>query len=555
MPVDSMKEYLSIAMFGENCYTYMINRHGRRLYKQTFSDRFIEEFNVLSALKNDTFLMGGTLEGLYDAVEEEQQFCAEYRDADSKDTYFVSTVPVQGSDWTVLLFVPTKVLGVQTGQFMNSVVHYFISIAVEVIIIVFCLIFTVVRNTSDRKIMEQQKQSNLLLEHAMEKANSANAAKSEFLSHMSHDIRTPINGIIGMSHIALKNRHDADRMADCIHKIQGAADHLLTLINDVLDMSKIESGKVVVSHDPVDVCALLDNCVSIIGGQLISRNLNFRKDFGEFSHPYVYGDELHLRQVLINILGNAVKFTPDGGSVVFRATEVLVTDNKVRYRIEVEDTGIGISEEFQHKIFEEFSQETSQGRSTYQGTGLGMAISKKLVELMGGQISVRSRLGEGTCFTVDIKFDINHAGMITGDVLEPMSLQGVKVLLVEDNELNMEIAEEILQDEGVVVTKAMDGQEAVEKFTKSSKGTFDIILMDVMMPVMNGLDATRAIRSSGHVEAETIPIVAMTANAYKEDVQAAMDAGMNAHVAKPINIDLFLSVVEKYTKHNAQWGK
>jgi CheY-like chemotaxis protein len=358
-----------------------------------------------------------------------------------------------------------------------------------------------------------------------------------------------------MSHIALKNVTDRSRVEDCIHKIQGAADHLLTLINDVLDMSKIESGKVVMSSNPMNIQELLDNCVSIIDGQLLSRNLRFYADFGEIAHPYVYGDELHMRQVLINILGNAVKFTPDGGMIYFRATEVLSTEHQVHFRFEVEDTGIGISEEFQSKIFEEFAQENDQIRTNYQGTGLGMAISKNFVEMMGGKISVRSKLGEGTCFRVDMKYEINKAGQVVDEPREPMSLKGVKVLLVEDNELNMEIAEEILEDEGVIVTKAVDGQEAVDKFVKSSRGTFDIILMDIMMPVMNGLDAAKTIRSSAHAEAGTIPIVAMTANAYKEDVQAALDAGMNAHIAKPINIDVFLSVVEKYTRYNNGWKR
>jgi signal transduction histidine kinase/CheY-like chemotaxis protein len=450
----------------------------------------------------------------------------------------------------VLLFVPTEVLGVQNGQFTLSVIRYLSVIAVAVVIIFGCLVVVFVTNSSDRRMMEQQRENNRLLEDAMEKANSANRAKSEFLSHMSHDIRTPINGIIGMSHIAMKNKGDEKRVQDCIHKIQGAADHLLTLINDVLDMSQIESGKVVMAHEPMDVRSLIDNCVSIIGGQLLSRNLEFKREFGLFRHPYVYGDELHLRQVLINILGNAVKFTSDEGTITFRATETSFSSGKVCYRFEVEDTGIGISEEFQSRIFDEFSQENGQSRSTYKGTGLGMAISKKFVELMDGTISVKSRLGEGTCFTVDITFDINYEDRDKTPRLERANLSGVRVLLVEDNELNMEIAKEILQDEGVVITEAVNGQEAVDKFITSPQGTFDLILMDIMMPVMNGLDAAKAIRNSSHPEAGSIPIVAMTANAYREDVRMAMEAGMNAHVAKPIDIDVFLSVVERYTTHN-----
>jgi CheY-like chemotaxis protein len=262
----------------------------------------------------------------------------------------------------------------------------------------------------------------------------------------------------------------------------------------------------------------------------------------------VYGDELHLRQVFINILGNAVKFTPDGGRIEFRAQELSADEQKVTYRFEFEDTGIGISEEFKAKIFDEFSQEEKGGRSTYQGTGLGMAISKKFIELMGGTIDVRSRLGQGTCFIVELTFDIDEEYQEKDEINQNVQLDGMKVLLVEDNELNMEIAREILEDEGVIITEAMDGKQAVDLFEKSEPGDFDAVLMDIMMPVMNGYDATRAIRSLSHPSAKTVPIIAMTANAYREDVEKALDAGMDAHVAKPIDVNLLLSVLDQCIK-------
>jgi CheY-like chemotaxis protein len=265
----------------------------------------------------------------------------------------------------------------------------------------------------------------------------------------------------------------------------------------------------------------------------------------------VYGDELHLRQVFINILGNAVKFTPDGGSIYFRVSELSCQDKRVAYRFEVEDTGIGISEEFQAKIFDEFSQEAGGSRTTYQGTGLGMAISKQFIELMGGQISVRSKLGEGTCFTVELTFDVDEEAHEKAMVTSVVDLQGMKVMLVEDNELNMEIAREILTEEGLIITEAVNGQAAVDLFTQSPVGTFDAILMDIMMPVLNGYDATKAIRASSHPQAQSIPIIAMTANAYRQDVEMAKAAGMNDHVPKPIDIELLLSVLERY-RHYAE---
>jgi CheY-like chemotaxis protein len=280
----------------------------------------------------------------------------------------------------------------------------------------------------------------------------------------------------------------------------------------------------------------------------VERKLEFNKKIGDFKHPYVMGDELHLRQVFINILGNAVKFTPDGGTIELRVNE-LSSDNKhVKYRFEFEDTGIGISQDFIDKIFDEFSQEGSSGRSTYQGTGLGMAISKKFVEMMGGDIRVQSTVGKGSCFAVELEFDIDFEHRYKNVQESSNVIKGMRVLLVEDNELNMEIAKEILGAEEVQITEAYDGKMALDIFVSSKPETFDLILMDIMMPVMNGYEATRAIRNSAHAEAKTIPIVAMTANAYKEDVEQAMEAGMNGHIAKPIDVNLLLSVMEKYKK-------
>jgi CheY-like chemotaxis protein len=369
---------------------------------------------------------------------------------------------------------------------------------------------------------------------------------------MSHDIRTPINGIVGMTNIAIKSidgeKRDYDRVKDCLQKITGSANHLLSLINDVLDMSHIESGKVEIAHAPLDMQAIIDNCSSIISGQLLTRHLTFVQDFEGLEHPYLYGDELHLRQILINILGNAVKYTPDGGTITFRVRQFPAGDNKVRCQYVCEDNGIGMSEEFQTKIFEAFSQEDGGSRTTYKGTGLGMAITKQFVDLMGGTIQVESKLHEGSRFTVELTFDIDPEYQEKRVVEEHVSLAGMRVLLVEDNDLNLEIAQEMLEDEEMMVDTAVNGQIAVDMFTSAPAGTYDVILMDVMMPVMNGYEATRAIRASSHPEGTSIPIIAMTANAYTEDVQAALDAGMNAHVAKPIDFGRLFAVLNQYDR-------
>ncbi len=546
MPLDNMKETFTISGFEGNCYTYLVNDNGRMLYKQTFSNEFIEEYNVLSALEKEKFHMGNTVEELAHAVNQRERLCVEFESSGMGEDYFVSTVPISDSDWTVLLFVPKRVLGAYTSSFMTYVITYFIAVATAFVIIFGCLIFTIVTSKNDRKLLAQQEENNKLLVKAADEAQSANAAKSEFLSHMSHDIRTPINGIVGMTNIAIKNSNDPIRVADCLKKIDGSADHLLTLINDVLDMSRIESGKIVIAHQPMDIRTLIENCSSIIDGQILSRQIEFKREFREFEHPYLFGDELHIRQVLINILGNSVKFTHDGGRISFRVNELSSENDKAKFRFEIEDTGIGMSEEFQTKIFEAFSQENNGSRTTYKGTGLGMAISKQFVDLMGGTIQINSQLNNGSCFIVELEFDINYEEREEKKAVVMDNISGMRILLVEDNELNMEIAQEILTDEGAIVSTAENGQMAYNTFITSPVSSFDAILMDIMMPVMNGYDATKAIRSSSHAQAKTIPIIAMTANAYAEDVQTALEAGMNAHIAKPINISMLLSVLNSF---------
>jgi signal transduction histidine kinase len=547
IPFDSMVDIFNISGFDGNCYTYLVNNDGRRLYRQTFSNDFIEEYNVLTSLEADSFKMGSSIDELKEAVSTGGQLCVEFTIPADNEDYFVSTVPLTNSNWTVLLFVPTNVLSANTSGIMKFVIVYFMGLAVALIIIFGFLIYVVNKNNSDMKMLKQQEESNILLAKAAEEANSANVAKSNFLSHMSHDIRTPINGIVGMTNIAMKNMDSKEKVADCLHKISGSADHLLTLVNDVLDMSRIESGKVDISHEPMDIRTMVDNCYSIIGGQILSREITFQKEFNNIKHPHVLGDELHIRQILINILGNAVKFTPDGGTISFRVKELTDDEEKGTFRFEIEDNGIGMTEEFQQHIFEAFSQADSNGsRTNYQGTGLGMAITKQFVDLMGGQISIRSKLSEGSCFTVDLTLDIDPEKREENASAAVDDVAGMKILLVEDNMLNMEIAEEILEDEKVIVDTAENGQIAVNEFNDSKPGTYDAILMDIMMPVMNGYEATKAIRASAHPDAKTIPIIAMTANAYAEDVQAALASGMNAHIAKPINIPLLLSTLNRY---------
>lgn len=381
---------------------------------------------------------------------------------------------------------------------------------------------------------------------ALDEAKNANIAKTTFLNHMSHDIRTPMNAIIGFTNIARKHRVDDD-VDKCLEKIEESSDHLLTLINDVPDISRIESGKVRFEPVPINICKETDAVLAIIQGFLSERDLNFNVEQNELEHPYVLADPVRLREVLVNILSNAVKFTNDGGSITF-TTDYLKkdNDNKILVHYTITDTGIGMSKEYVGNIFEEFSQEDSGARTHYNGTGLGMPITKRYVELMGGTISVESEKGVGTTVEVELPMEMVSPEEVQEQnvPLVKTDLTGVKVLLVEDNELNAEIAQVQLEEYGMQVTNAVNGKEAVEAFEGNPPGTFDLILMDIMMPIMDGYEATKVIRSmKDREDAYTIPIIAMTANAFAEDVQASMDAGMNAHIAKPLRMEEVIKTI------------
>ena len=393
-------------------------------------------------------------------------------------------------------------------------------------------------------LLVRARSFRLKMASALHKAEEASQAKTEFLSNMSHDIRTPINGIMGMLDIAEANFDDQARVKDCLVKMRGAASHLLSLINDVLDMAKVESGTMQMLDADFDLRELLNSCCGIIEGQLNDRDVTLTKQIGPFWHPRLRGSELHIRQVLLNILSNAVKYTPDGGTINFYARETLFEEGLVHLRIEIADTGIGMSEEFLQHIFEPFTQEQQTSRTTYKGTGLGMAITKKLVDQMHGSLDVESTPGKGSTFTVRLSLPLAETAYDTPEEEPPADLHGLHLLMAEDNELNREIAVTLLEEQGAAITTAENGREAVELFQNAPQGTFDAVLMDVMMPEMNGLDATRAIRAFEHCPPESgIPIIAMTANVFADDVKACLEAGMNSHVGKPLDMQVLAAEI------------
>lgn len=388
---------------------------------------------------------------------------------------------------------------------------------------------------------------NFELREAVSQAQKANAAKSSFLSRMSHDIRTPLNGIIGL--IKINETHMDDRELVKINqdKMLVSADHLLSLINDVLQMSKLEDENIEISHEPIDLGEISREVGTIISGRTAEAGIAFEIGKQELPVSYVYGSPLHIRQIFLNIYGNCIKYNKPHGKVTTTLKCLGEKNGIVTYRWTISDTGIGMSEEFLKHIFEPFVQEHSDARTVYSGTGLGMSIVKKIIDRMNGTIVVTSKEGEGSTFVITLPFEIaEKPEEIPAEMDGEVNIAGLHLLLAEDNELNAEIARTLLEDEGAITTIVNDGQQAVDIFSRNKPGTFDAILMDIMMPEMDGLSATKAIRALDREDAGTIPIIAMTANAFDEDEKKCMEAGMNAHLVKPLDIQKMKEAVCRY---------
>ena len=402
---------------------------------------------------------------------------------------------------------------------------------------------------------EQEKDEKYKAEllRAAKKAEAANEAKTEFLQRMSHDIRTPINGICGMIDVADHYAEDMKKQTECRAKIKEASHLLLELINEVLDMSKLESDEVILEEIPFNLNSISEEILGVIEQMATEQNIRILWEEKEVTHWNLIGSPVHVKRILMNILSNAVKYNKENGYVYISCREI-PSEQTAMTTLEFvcRDTGIGMTEAFQKRIFEPFAQEHAGSRTKFAGTGLGMPITKKLVEKMGGTISFESKEGIGTTFLIRIPFriDTDRKDRTEAEEKTETSIQGLHVLLTEDNELNMEIAEFVLQNEGTVVTKAWNGQEAVDIFRKSSPGEFDVILMDIMMPVMNGYEAAKMIRSLDREDAKVIPIIAMTANAFIEDRMRAKEAGMDEHIAKPVDGKLLVKVINELVKRN-----
>ncbi len=398
------------------------------------------------------------------------------------------------------------------------------------------------------EIMVTRKKQEQAIMELLERVRRANSAKSEFLSRMSHDLRTPINGILGMLSILDRSQNNPERQKDCRKKIRVSTEHLLSLVNDVLQVSKLESGRAASVEEPFDLRDILENCITILSSQAEEHNVRLILEEVSLQNRKVIGNPLHLKQILMNVMDNAIKYNRPNGSVFIRLNEVTGQDETANYRLVIEDTGIGIGEDFINHIFEPFTQERKDARTNYMGAGLGLSIVKKLVDQMKGTIEVKSQSGKGSVFQITLPIQKDKVQTSPSSDEEQSihaNIAGMRVLLAEDNEINCEIVEFMLKEAGAEVVTAKDGKAAVDVFAASDTGTFDCVLMDLMMPVMTGYEATHMIRGLNRADAKDVPIIALSANAFEEDVAMAKEAGINEHLAKPVDINKMFKVMCK----------
>ena len=407
----------------------------------------------------------------------------------------------------------------------------------------------VVRDITEEKLRELMYQKQL--KESMEDAQRANISKTAFLRRMSHDIRTPLNGIVGMIHIAQKHSNDVAKLQECRQKVLQSTDYLQKLINNVLDISKLESGSLMLEYKSFDLVELLSNNMTVVAMSAYENGVRFEGgvEANTIRHRYLIGSPVHLSRVLMNLASNAIKYNHFHGTVNVHCEELSDDGNIAVFQFVCSDTGLGMSEEFQKHAFDVFAQEGKQSTTTFSGSGLGLSIVKDIIELMGGMIELESKENVGSTFTVTVPFKIDHSvennDSQKDSCSQSMELSGKRVLLVEDNAINMEIAHAILEEEHLNITEAKNGKEALEIFQNSKLSEYDVIIMDVMMPVMDGLEATKAIRMLEREDAKKIPIIAMTANAFEEDRKACLDAGMDEHIGKPIDIPLLKRTITK----------
>ena len=556
--LDSM---LSVKSYNGNAYLFMLDNDGNITYTNQKEDKFFRNYFLLKHLKGDQAITEEEADSLQKKLDGREQG-VELLGSDKP--YYLGYCPIENNNTMLICIVEKSVVDNVLKDYQKTIGFTTLLMAGFILLLFAGLFYSISRrNLADQKAkyekrnnelqkqaMKEMEESNKKLKkakdiatEALQTAENANKAKTDFLSNMSHDIRTPMNAIIGMTSLI---RHDAgnkDKVIEYADKIDISSQHLLGIINDVLDMSKIEAGKTVFKYTDFSMPDLIEELNTIFQPQIAERNQTFMVIKENIRHEWVNGDQVHLMQIFSNLLSNAVKYTQEGGKIQFLVEECETKSSVyAKYRFLVSDNGMGMSADFKETIFDPFTRAEGSVTNKIQGTGLGMAITRNLVEAMGGTIDVESELGQGSCFEVLIDLRIEEDRSVSSTVQEEKNeqndniFQGMRFLCAEDNELNAEILTELLKIEGAECTICENGEEILKTFEKSAPGDYDMILMDVQMPVMNGYEATKAIRRSSHELAKKIPIIAMTANAFSEDIQHSLAAGMNAHVSKPVEM-------------------
>ena len=561
--LDSM---LSVKSYNGNAYLFMLDNDGNITYTNQKEDKFFRNYFLLKHLKGDQAITEEEADSLQKKLDGREQGVEL---VESDKPYYLGYCPIENNNTMLICIVEKSVVDNVLRDYQKTIVFETILMAGFILLLFAGLYYSISRRSLAEQKAEYEKRNNEIQTQAMKEmeesnkklkkakdittealqtAENANKAKTDFLSNMSHDIRTPMNAIIGMTSLI---RHDAGNKAKVIEyadKIDISSQHLLGIINDVLDMSKIEAGKTVFKYTDFSILDFITELNTIFHSQIDEKNQTLTIIKENIRHEWVNGDQVHLMQIFSNLVSNAVKYTQEGGKIQFLVEECETKSSVyAKYRFLVSDNGMGMSADFKDTIFDAFTRAESSMTNKIQGTGLGMAITKNLVEAMGGTIDVESELGQGSCFEVLIDLRIAEDRFVSSaeqaEKDEPAGnvLKGMRFLCAEDNELNAEILMELLKIEGAECTICENGKRVLEAFEQSAPGDYDMILMDVQMPVMNGYEATKAIRRSSHELAKTIPIIAMTANAFSEDIQHSLAAGMNAHVSKPVE----MKVLEK----------
>ena len=556
--LDSM---LSVKSYNGNAYLFMLDNDGNITYTNQKEDKFFRNYFLLKHLKGDQAITEEEADSLQKKLDGREQGVEL---VESDKPYYLGYCPIENNNTMLICIVEKSVVDNVLRDYQKTIVFETILMAGFILLLFAGLFYSISRRSLAEQKAEYEKRNNEIQTQAMKEmeesnkklkkakdittealqtAENANKAKTDFLSNMSHDIRTPMNAIIGMTSLI---RHDAGNKAKVIEyadKIDISSQHLLGIINDILDMSKIEAGKTVFKYTDFSMPDLIEELNTIFQPQIAERNQTLMVIKENIRHEWVNGDQVHLMQIFSNLLSNAVKYTQEGGKIQFLVEECETKSSVyAKYRFLVSDNGMGMSADFKETIFDPFTRAEGSVTNKIQGTGLGMAITRNLVEAMGGTIDVESELGQGSCFEVLIDLRIAEDKSVSSTVQEEKNeqndniFQGMRFLCAEDNELNAEILTELLKIEGAECTICENGEEILKTFEKSAPGDYDMILMDVQMPVMNGYEATEAIRRSSHELAKKIPIIAMTANAFSEDIQHSLAAGMNAHVSKPVEM-------------------